>query len=142
MKSRAWIPVAAVALAMMSTPTLAQDTVVSKGAVARPPTFEGLMGAIGKTAATIETLLARQTIAEADVVPVDTKPLIVGQGDELLRIQMERHEAHIKQLREILSKHAGVAARLKKESADPSISEVIAAEIQDDGKIQLYYRKS
>jgi hypothetical protein len=55
---------------------------------------------------------------------------------------MKSLRAHIKQLREILSKHPAVAERLKKESANPSISEIIGAEVLADGKIQLYYRKT
>jgi hypothetical protein len=138
---RLWLPVAALALAVGST-ARAQDTVVSKGDVARTVTFDALIGAIGKTATTIETLLTRQTINEADVIPVDTKPLITGQGEEMLKIQLERHEAHIKQLQEILGKHPGVEARLKRESANPSIKEIIAAEALPDNKVRVFYRKT
>jgi hypothetical protein len=81
-------------------------------------------------------------INESDLMVVDTRPLITGQGEENLKIQLERHDAHIKHLREILSKHPAVAERLTKESANPSISEIIGAEVLGDGKIQLYYRKT
>jgi hypothetical protein len=135
------LSVATFVLALSSAPARAQDTVVSRGDVAIKPTFPSLIAAITKTPGTIETLLARQNINEADVTPVDVKPLLVGQGDDVLKIQLDRHEAEIKQLREILKKHPGVVARLKRESAEPSISDVIAAQVDADGKVQLFYKK-
>jgi hypothetical protein len=136
------LPLTAIVFALVSTTAGAQDTTVAKGDVARAPTFETLVQAMAKTATTVDTLLTRQSINETDVMVVDTKPLLTGQGDDLLKIQLERNEASIKQLREVLAKHPGVEARLKKESASPSINEVIAAESLADGKLQLYYRKS
>jgi hypothetical protein len=135
------LSVATLVLGVMSTPARAQDTVVSRGDVAIKPTFASLTAAITNTPATLEKLLAVQNINEADVTPVDVKPLLVGQGDDVLKIQLERREADIKQLRELLKKHAGVAARLKKESAEPSIGDVIAAQVDADGKVTLYYKK-
>jgi len=91
--------------------------------------------------ATNDELLKRQIINESELIVVDTKPLIEGKGDEMLKIQWDRSKADIKQLQDILSKHPAVEARLKKESANPSVSEVIAAELLPDNKVQLYYRK-
>jgi hypothetical protein len=139
---RARLSLAVLMLALTSTAARAQDTVVAKGDVARAPTFTGLISAIGKTQTAIDSLLTRQTINEADVIPVDTKPLLEGQGEDVLKIQLERNEKQIKQLHEVLSKHPGVKDRLKKESASPDINEIIAAELLVDGKVQLYYRKS
>ena len=135
------LSVATLVLGVMSTPARAQDTVVSRGDVAIKPTFASLTAAITNTSATLEKLLAVQNINEADVTPVDIKPLLVGQGDDVLKLQVEKREAEIKQLRELLKKHAGVAARLKKESAEPSIGDIIAASVDADGKVTLYYKK-
>jgi hypothetical protein len=137
--SRLWLPAALLTLAV--TAAGAQDTTVSKGDVARAPSFEGLVAAITRTPATVDELLKRQAIGEEDVIPVDTKPLLTGQGDEMLKIQLDRHKTGIKDLQDLLGKHPGVAARLKKESANPSVGEVIAAEVMADNKIRLYYRK-
>ena len=90
---------------------------------------------------TNDELLKRQIISEGDIIVVDTKPLIEGKGDEMLKIQFDRSKADIKQLQEILAKHPAVEARLKKESANPSVSEVIAAELLPNNKVQLYYKK-
>jgi hypothetical protein len=136
------IPATALLLAVVAAPAVSQDTVVSRGDVAKVPSFEGLITAMTKTPGVIEELLKRQTIAEEDLVVVDTKPLLEGKGEDMLKIQLDRNKDGIKQLQEILGKHPAVEARLKKESADPSISEVIAAEVLADGKVQLYYRKS
>jgi hypothetical protein len=135
------IPATALLLAAIASPVTAQDTLVSRGDVAMKPSFEGMVTAMTKTAGTIDELLKRQSITEADIVVVDSKPLLEGKGDEMLKIQLDRNKDALKQLHEILGKHAAVEARLKKESADPSISEVIAAELLADGKLQLYYRK-
>ena len=129
-------------IAVLATPVMAQDTVTSRGDVARPAaTFEGLVTAMTKTSATIDELTKRQTIEEADLQVIDTKPLLEGKGDEMLQVQLDKNKDAIKQLHDVLSKHPAVEARLKKESANPSVSEVIAAEVTADGKIQLYYRK-
>jgi hypothetical protein len=136
------IPATALFLAVIAVPASAQDTLVSRGDVAKAPSFDGLISALTKTTGTVDELLKKQTISEDEIMVVDTKPLLEGKGDEMLKIQLERNKDGIKQLQEVLSKHPAVEARLKKESADPSVSEVIAAEMTADGKIQLYYRKS
>jgi hypothetical protein len=136
------IPATALFLAVIAVPASAQDTLVSRGDVAKAPSFDGLISAMTKTTGTVDELLKKQTISEDEIMVVDTKPLLEGKGDEMLKIQLERNKDGIKQLQEVLSKHPAVEARLKKESADPSVSEVIAAEMTADGKIQLYYRKS
>ena len=132
----------ALVLAVLATPAMAQDTLTSRGDVARPaPTFEALITAMTKTSATIDELTKRQTIADTDLLVVDTKPLLEGKGDEMLKVQLDKNKDGIKQLHDVLSKHPAVEARLKKESANPSVSEIIAAEVTVDGKIQLFYRK-
>ena len=125
------------------TPAMAQDTLTSAGDVARPAaaSFEGMITAMTKTSATIDELTKRQTIEEADLVVHDSKPLLEGKGDEMIKVQLDKNKDSIKQLQDLLAKHPAVEARLKKESADPSINEVIAAEVAPDGKIHLYYRK-
>ncbi len=134
---------AALALAVFAAPAMAQDTLTSRGDVAKPaaPTFEGLVAAMSATQATIDELLKKQTIDDSILVVVDSKPLIEGKGDEMLKIQLDRNKDAIKQLQEALGKHPAVEARLKKESAAPSVNEIIAAEWLPNGKLQLYYRK-
>jgi hypothetical protein len=133
---------AALMLAVFAAPAMAQDTVTSRGDVAKPvPSFEGLIAAMGNTQSAIDELLKKQTIDDSILVVVDSKPLIEGKGDEMLKIQLERNKDAIKQLQEALGKHPGVEARLKKESATPSVGEIIAAEWLPNGKLQLYYRK-
>ena len=136
------IPVTAFLLAVVTAPAMSQDTLVSRGDVAKAPSFEGLITAMEKTPGVIEALLKRTAIADSEIVVIDTKPLLEGKGEDMLKIQLDRNKDGIKQLQEILSKHPSVEARLKKESASPSVSEVIAAEVGADGKVQLYYRKS
>jgi hypothetical protein len=137
------ISATALLLAVTVVPASAQDTLVSRGDVAKAaPTFEGLITAMTKTAATIDELTKKQTIAEGDLEVVDTKPLLEGKGEEMLKIQLDKNKDSIKQLQELLSKHPAVEARLKKESANPSINEIIAAEVLASGKVQIYYRKS
>jgi hypothetical protein len=129
-------------IAVVATPAMAQDTVTSRGDVARPaPTFEGLITAMTKTSATIDELTKRQMINDADILVVDAKPLLEGKGDEMLKVQLDKNKESLKQLHDVLSKHPAIEARLKKESANPSVSEIIAAEITADGKIQLFYQK-
>lgn len=137
-----FLAAAVLAVVAIAAPARAQDTVVSRGDVATKPTFEGLVGAMSRTQATIDELLKKQDIAEADLVVIDTKPLLEGKGDEMLKIQLDRNKDAIKQLQDVLSKHPAVAARLKKESAEPDIDEIVAAELLADGKLQLYYRKT
>ena len=137
------VPATALLLAVLAAPAMAQDTVVSRGDVAKTaPTFEGLIAAMGNTQSTIDELLKKQAIDDSILVVVDTKPLLEGKGDEMLKIQLERNKDAIKQLQEVLAKHPAVEARLKKESAAPSVNEVIAAEITPAGKLTLYYQKS
>jgi hypothetical protein len=138
------VPAAALLVAVMTAPAAAQDTLVSRGDVAKAaaPSFEGLINALTNTQTTLDELLKKQTIDDSVIVVVDSKPLLEGKGDEMLKIQLDRNKDAIKQLQEVLEKHPAVAARLKKESADPSINEVIAAEVLADGKLQLYYMKS
>ena len=138
------VPAAALLVAVMTAPASAQDTLVSRGDVAKSaaPSFEGLINAMTNTQKTIDELLKKQTIDDSAIVVVDSKPLLEGKGDEMLKIQLDRNKDAIKQLQDVLGKHPAVAARLKKESADPSINEVIAAELLADGKLQLYYMKS
>jgi Flp pilus assembly protein TadD len=136
------IPATALLLAVVAAPAMAQDTLVSRGDVAKAPSFENLITAMTNTPGAIDSLLKRQTIAEGDIMVVDTKPLLEGKGDEMLTIQLDRNKDQIKQLQEVLGKHPAVEARLKKESASPSVNEVIAAEVLADGKVQLYYRKN
>jgi hypothetical protein len=136
-------PATAFLLAIVAAPAMAQDTLVSRGDVAlKKPTFETLVGAMTNAKTTNDQLLKHQMIADSNLVVVDAKPLLEGKGDEMLKIQQDRTKGDIKQLQEILGKHPAVEARLKKESANPDIDDVIAAEVLADGKIQLYYIKS
>lgn len=129
-------------VAVVAAPAAAQDTLTSRGDVARPaPTFEGLITAMTKTSTTIDELTKRTTVNDSDLVVIDTKPLLEGKGEEMLKVQLDKNKDGIKQLHDVLKKHPAVEARLKKESADPSVSEIIAAEVTADGKIHLYYRK-
>jgi hypothetical protein len=133
---------AAMLIAAMAAPAAAQDTLTSRGDVAIPKaTFETLVAAMTNAKTTNDELLKRQNISEADIVIVDSKPLIEGKGDDMLKIQFDRSKDDIKQLQEILAKHPAVEARLKKESANPSVNEVIAAELLANNKLQLYYKK-
>ena len=137
------LPATAFLLAVVAAPAMAQDTLVSRGDVAmKKATFETLVAAMTNAKTANDELLKRQTIADSNLVIVDAKPLLEGKGDEMLKIQQERTKGDIKQLQEILGKHPAVEARLKKESADPDIDDVIAAELLADGRIQLYYIKS
>lgn len=134
---------AALLLAVVTAPAMAQDTVTSRGDVARAtPTFEGLITAMGATQTAVDELLKKHTLDDSIFVVVDTKPLLEGKGDDMLKIQLDRNKHAIKQLQEALGKHPAVATRLKKESAEPSVHDIIAAEWLPNGKLQLYYRKS
>ncbi len=136
------LPATAFLLAVVAAPAMAQDTLVSRGDVALKPTFESLVGAMTNAKTTNDELLKWQMIADSNLVIVDAKPLLEGKGDEMLKIQSERTKGDTKQLQEILEKHEAVKARLKKESADPDVDDVIAAELLAGGKIRLYYIKS
>ena len=129
-------------VAAVAAPAVAQDTLTARGDVElKKPTFESLVTAMTNAKTTNDELLKRQTISEGDLVVVDTKPLLEGKGEDMLKIQWDRSKGDIKQLQEILGKHPAVAARLKKESAEPSVDEVIAAELLPNNKVQLYYKK-
>jgi hypothetical protein len=129
-------------MAAVATPAFAQDTLTSRGDVALPkPTFETLMAAMTNAKTTNDELLKRQTISEGDLVIVDSKPLLEGKGDDMIKLQFERSKADVKMLQEILGKHPAIEARLKKESAAPSVNEIIAAELLPNNKVQLYYKK-
>ena len=108
-----FIPAAAFFLAVSAAPAFAQDTLVSKGDVAVKPTFESLVTAMTNTKATNDELLKRQIINEAELVIVDTKPLLEGKGEDMLKIQWDRSKADIKQLQDILSKHPAVGKHSK-----------------------------
>ena len=128
-------------LAIAAAPVMAQDTLVSRGDVAMKPTFEGLVAAMTNAKTTNDELLKRQTIVDSNLVIVDAKPLLEGKGEEMLKIQESRTKGDIKLLQEILEKHGAVKDRLKKESANPDVDDIIAAELLKDGRIQLYYIK-
>ena len=148
--NKLFIPATALFLAVSAAPMLAQDTtvkkvpmdtLVSKGDVVTKPTFEQMITAMSKTDSTVNELLKKQVITEEEILVVDSKPLLEGKGDEMLKIQMDRNKSSIKQLQEVLKKHPAVEARLKKESAEPDLDDIIAAELVAGNKIQLYYRK-
>jgi hypothetical protein len=129
-------------MAAVATPAVTQDTLTARGDVElKKPTFETLVTAMTNAKTTNDELLKRQTISEGDLVVVDTKPLLEGKGDEMLKIQFDRSKGDIKMLQEILGSHPAVAARLNKESAEPHVDEIIAAELLPNNKVQLYYRK-
>ena len=129
-------------MAAVATPAIAQDTLTARGDVGlKKPPVESLVTAMTNAKTTNDELLKRQTISEGDLVVVDTKPLLEGKGDEMLKIQFDRSKGDIKMLQEILGKHPAVAERLKKESAEPDVDEIIAAELLPNNKVQLYYRK-
>jgi hypothetical protein len=135
------LPATAFLLAVAAAPSMAQDTLVSRGDVAMKPTFESLVSAMTNAKTTNDELLKRQTIVDSNLVIVDAKPLLEGKGEEMLKIQQDRSKGDIKLLQEILEKHGAVKARLKKESASPDVDDIIAAELLKDGRIQLYYIK-
>ena len=129
-------------MAAVSAPAFAQDTLTSRGDVElKKPTFETLVAAMTNAKTTNDELLKRQAISEGDLVIVDTKPLLEGKGEDMLKIQWDRSKNDIKQLQEILGKHPAVEARLKKESAEPDVDDIIAAELLPNNKVQLYYNK-
>jgi hypothetical protein len=132
----------ALLLAVSTVPALAQDTLVSRGDVAKATaTFEGLITAMTKTQATIDELLKKQMIEDSALIIVDAKPLLEGKGSEMLKIQQDRNKDAVKELQKVLEKHPAVLTRLKKESAEPDIDEILAAEFLADGKLRVYYMK-
>jgi hypothetical protein len=116
----------------------AQDTTVSKGDVARAPSFTSLMASYQHFPATLEALKKMTTIKGADVTIVDATPLVTGQSEQLLKVQLERHAAHITELQQLLSGQAEVTALLSKESPGRTVADVIAADTQADGKVVIY----
>lgn len=118
----------------------AQDTTVSKGEVAKPPTFNSLVAAVSATPATVEALKARTMINEAEVRLVDATPLIAGQDESALKAALEQHAAAIEQLRTTLGAQAAVTGALEKQEPKATVADVIAVEVHVDGTMDVYYR--
>jgi hypothetical protein len=116
----------------------AQDTTVSKGDVARAPSFTSLMASYQHFPATLEALKKMTAIKGTDVTVVDATPLVTGESEQLLKTQLERHAAHITELQQLLSAQAEVTASLSKDAPGRTVADVIAADTQADGKVVLY----
>jgi hypothetical protein len=118
----------------------AQDTTVSRGEVAKAPTFNSLVAAINATPATVEALKARTMINETEIKLVNAKPLIEGQDESALKAALEQHAAAIEQLRTSLGAQAAITAALEKADPKVTIADVIAVEIHADGTLDLYFK--
>ena len=118
----------------------AQDTTVSRGEVAKAPSFNSLVAAVNATPATVEALKARTMINEAEIKLVNAKPLIEGQDESTLKAALEQHAAAIEQLRTSLGAQAAITAALEKSDPKVTIADVIAVEIHADGTLDLYFK--
>lgn len=118
----------------------AQDTTVSRGEVAKTPTFNSLVAAVNATPATVEALKARTMIKDTEIKLVNAKPLIEGQDESTLKAALEQHAAAIEQLRTSLGTQAAITAALEKADPKVTIADVIAVDLHVDGTLDIYFK--
>lgn len=118
----------------------AQDTTVSKGEVAKAPSFNSLVTAVNATPATVEALKMRAEIKDTEIRLVNATPLIAGQDESTLKAALEQHAAAIEQLRTALGAQAAVTAALDKNDPKVTAADIIAVDLHVDGTLDVYFK--
>ena len=118
----------------------AQDTTVSKGEVAKAPSFNSLVTAVNATPATVEALKMRAEIKDTEIRLVNATPLIAGQDESQLKAALEQHSAALEQLRTALGSQASVTAALDKNDPKVTVADIIAVDLHVDGTLDVYFK--
>ena len=116
----------------------AQDTTVSKGEVARAPSYSTLMSAITLTATNVAALKVRAAVQATDLKLIDAVPLLEGKDEAAVNGAIERNAESLGQLRDWLSSQPVITDLFSKWKV--SAADVIAVDPHQDGKIDIYYR--
>ncbi|MFN8583624.1 MAG: hypothetical protein U0163_21930 [Gemmatimonadaceae bacterium] len=139
-KHRILFAAAALAAATFAGRANAQDTTVSKGEVAKAPSFSSLLAAINATPTTLEAIKKHGPFKDSDVRLINAEPLMQGQNDAALKSAMETHAAHLEQLRTSFDAQPVILGALEKSTPKLTAADVIAADVHTDGSIDVYYR--
>jgi hypothetical protein len=135
---------AAVAAAALSTAPAAagaQDTVTRAGVVPRTPSYSSLIGAVAATATSAERVAARMALTVDDITIANIADYIDDMREDEFEAAIERQKASLPTLHEALNKVGAVRDALAAHALKPTVNDVIAVDVADEGEVIVYIRK-
>ena len=115
----------------------------SQGEVANlgSPTFAGLLAAINAMPTTITKLGSLTNLTAERVHLVDVKGVIHGGNEaEFSNISTQNHDT-LSKLHSIVKENAVIFGAMRTHPAKIDVDEVVAATVDDNGDVWVYYRK-
>jgi hypothetical protein len=119
----------------------AQDTTVSRGEVAKAPSYVALMAAVNATPTTVAALKARAEIKTSDITFVDAGPLMKAESDSALKNALEAQAAALEDLRGALGAQAAVSEALARHAPKLALADIIAVDLHVDGTMDVYFKQ-
>jgi hypothetical protein len=147
MKKLGFILAGTVAFAVVAAPLSAQDTTrrdttrrASPGAVAKMPTFRGLIAAINNASETATKVEGLTTLEASKVRIVDTKQLVTPAEQADFTATIEKNAAALDGLRTALGKNQVITKSLADHSPRLTLADVVGVEVMDDGDVFVYVK--
>lgn len=122
----------------------AQDTTrkESKGEVKTPPTAASVATLIEGSSATISKIGMLKLEAPPNVEFVDVKTFATMEADQTaLKTALEKNKDAVKQLQEEIKKHEAVVTALSNHDQKPEPGDIVAADVQENNKLVIYFWK-
>jgi hypothetical protein len=131
--------------AAIVTPSVsqAQDTTktTSKGEVAMAPNITSLISAINSASATNDKIKAMTDVSAANVQLVNVEDVVKGSDTTVLAAALKKNDTDLKALRTTLGTNTALTGVLSANATPLTASDVVAADVDADGKVVLYYWK-
>ena len=118
----------------------AQDTLQRPGVLARTPSYQSLITALGATTAATEKIAAR-TVTATDIRVVDVSTIMGSETDEPIKAALDQHKDAIDALRAAIAKNMVYTVALAGHKDKPEAKDVVAVDILDSGDVLVYFKK-
>ena len=128
------------AAAFLADSAGAQDTLQRPGALARSPSYQSLITALGATPAATEKIAAR-TVTATDIRVVDVATIMGSESDEPIKAALDQHKDAISALRAAIAKNMVYTVALAGHKDKPEAKDVVAVDILDSGDVLVYFKK-
>ena len=128
------------AASFLSESAGAQDTLQRPGALARTPSYQSLITALGATPAATEKINSR-TVTATDIRVVDVATIMGSESDEPIKAALDQHKDAIAALRAAIAKNMVYTTALAAHKDKPEAKDVVAVDILDSGDVLVYFKK-
>ena len=105
------------------------------------PNLTSLISAINSASATNDKIKAMTDVNAANVLLVNVEDVVKGSDTTVLAAALKKNDTDLKALRTTLGTNTALTGVLSANATPLTASDVVAADVDADGKVVLYYWK-